>query len=169
MRPEETYWKNRTGKDVKELEMEWKGWSGMAQKKRSDIEAKSQHRQPLSKQPFKNYRFCVDSTKSPANCMQLSEFELLDADGKAIRNFALVFASSGDHNFGAGEKPRCAVDGSLDTKWVDFRAAHGADEASRSAVWIQFHFDEPTKISGKSQCAVLGKQVIQNEHILRSV
>ena len=80
--------------------------------------------------------------------MQLSELVLFDADGKAIRKFALVFASSGDHDFGPGEKPGCAVDGSLDTKWVDFRAAHGADEASRSAVWIQFYFDEPTKISG---------------------
>ena len=73
---------------------------------------------------------------------------LMKSMGKAIRKFALVFATSGDHNFGKGEKPGCAVDGSLDTKWLDFRAAHGADEASRSGVWIQLHFDEPTKISG---------------------
>ena len=51
------------GKGVKELETEWKN---------------------QSKQPFRNYRFCVDGTKSPTDCMQLSEFELLDAVGKVI-------------------------------------------------------------------------------------
>ena len=145
---EATYWKNRTGKDVRELEAEWKGQSGTAQKNQSKIEVKNQPRQPLSSQPFKNYRFCVDSTKRPSDSMQLSEFELLDAGGERFSEFAFVFASTGDHNFGRGEKPRCAVDGNRDTKWLDFRAAHGADAASRASVWIQFHFDEPTKISG---------------------
>ena len=159
---DEGVWKTLTGKDLGTLDMEWKKKLGVkvrgvkgakVSNGQSEMEGKGQSKQKLSKQkfskqPFKNYRFCVDSTKRPANCMQLSELELLDADGKAIRKFALVFASSGDHNFGKGEKPGCAVDGSLDTKWVDFRAAHDADEASRSAVWIQFHFDEPTKISG---------------------
>ena len=165
---DEGVWKTLTGKDLDVLDMEWKKKLGIKvrgvksakvpkrekeKKSQSEMEGKDLSKKQLSKQklskhPFRNYRFCVDRTKSPANCMQLSEFELLDADGKAIRKFALVFASSGDHNFGPGEKPGCAVDGSLDTKWVDFRAAHDADEASRSAVWIQFHFDEPTNISG---------------------
>ena len=81
----------------------------------------------------------------------LSEFELLDADGKVIPagKFELVYdGSGGDDNFGDGEKPGCAVDGNLDTKWLDFRAAHDRSAAHRSAVWIQFKFAEPTKLSG---------------------
>ena len=127
---EETYWKKRTGKSVKELEAEWKN---------------------QSKQPFRNYRFCVDRTKSPSDSTQLSEFELLDANGEVVPSgkFELGFdARGGDDNFGDGEKPECAVDGDLDTKWLDFRAAHGGNAARRSAVWIQFKFAEPTKISG---------------------
>ena len=127
---EKTYWKKRTGKVVKELETEWK-------------------RQP--KQPFRYYRFCVDRTKSPAYCMQLSEFELLDADGKVIPSgkFELGFdGSGGDGDFGTGETPECAVDGNLGTKWLDFRADHNGNAARRSAVWIQFTFAEPTKLSG---------------------
>ena len=118
------------GKGVKELETEWKN---------------------QSKQPFRIYRFCVDRTKSPTDCMQLSEFELLDADGKVIpaRKFKLGYDDSGgDDDFGDGEKPECAVDGDLDTKWLDFRADHDADAERRSAVWIQFTFAEPTKLSG---------------------
>ena len=160
---DEGVWETLTGKDLGTLDMEWKRKLGIKvrgvkgskppkgdgeKKNESKKEGKCQSKKQLPNQSFKNYRFCVDRTKRPANCMQLSELVLFDADGKAIRKFALVFASSGDHDFGPGEKPGCAVDGSLDTKWVDFRAAHGADEASRSAVWIQFHFDEPTKISG---------------------
>jgi len=101
--------------------------------------------------PFKNYRFCVDSTKEPTDCMQLSEFELYGADGKLISpgKFELDFdGSGGDDDFGDGEKPECAVDGNLDTKWLDFRASHGGNAARRSAVWIQFKFAEPTKLSG---------------------
>ena len=127
---EEAYWKKRTGKGVKELETEWKN---------------------QSKQPFRIYRFCVDSTKSPADSMQLSEFELLDADGKVIPSgkFELGFdGRGGDGNFGDGEKPECAVDGDVCTKWLDFRASAGGNAARRSAVWIQFKFAEPTKLSG---------------------
>ena len=127
---EETYWKKRTGKGVKELETEWKN---------------------QSKQSFRNYRFCVDRTKEPTDSMQLSEFELLDANGKVIPSgkFELGFdGRGGDDNFGDGEKPECAVDGNLDTKWLDFRASQGGNAARRSAVWIQFKFAEPTKLSG---------------------
>ena len=160
---DEGVWKTLTGKDLGTLDMEWKKKLGVKvrgvkgnkvpkgdgeKKNEPKMEGKYQSKKQLSNQSFKNYRFCVDRTKGPANCMQLSEFELLDADGKKFPKFGFAFATSGDHNFGKGEKPRCAVDGNLDTKWCDFRAAHDADEASRSAVWIQFHFDEPTKISG---------------------
>ena len=101
--------------------------------------------------PFKNYRFCVDSTKEPTDCMQLSEFVLFDDSGKAIPREKFAFAyngTGGDDDFGDGEKPECAVDGKFDTKWLDFRADHEADTERRANVWIQFKFAEPTKISG---------------------
>ena len=107
--------------------------------------------QQLPKQPFSNYRFCVDRTKSPTDCMQLSEFELLDADGKVIPfgRFGLLFDwSGGRDDFGDGETPECAVDGKLDTKWLDFRADHEGSAERRSAVWLQFKFAEPTNLSG---------------------
>ena len=100
---------------------------------------------------FSNYRFCIDSTRDPTDCMQLSEFELLDAAGKVIPfgRFGLLFDwSGGSDDFGDGETPECAVDGKLDTKWLDFRADHNANAARRSRVWIQFKFAEPTKLSG---------------------
>ena len=125
---EKTYWKKRTGKDVLELEREWKA---------------------RPRQPFRMYRFCVDRTKRPAYCMQLSEFELFDAGGKAIPagKFELGF-DGGDGDFGEGETPDRAVDGDTGTKWLDFRADCKASAARRSAVWLQFKFAEPTKLSG---------------------
>jgi hypothetical protein len=139
---EATYWKKRTGKDVQELEREWK----------NEYEQQNPFVQKnLSKEPFSCYRFCVDRTKGPANSTQLSEFELLDADGKAIptSKFKLGFDDSGDEvKFGYRETPKCAVDGDLETKWLDFRADFRNSAERRSAVWLQFKFAEPTKLSG---------------------
>ena len=139
---EATYWRKRTGKDVFELEREWNNHS----------DKESQFVQTnLTNEPFSRYRFCVDCTKGPANSVQLSEFELLDADGKVIpaSKFKLGFDDSGDDvKFGPGETPDKAIDGDLGTKWLDFRAGCGRSEASRSAVWLQFDFAEPTKLSG---------------------
>ena len=125
---EETYWKKRTGKTVKELEKEWK----------SQCDG-----------PFSIYRFCVDGTKRPTYCAQLSEIELLDANGKVIPSseFELGFAA-GSGVFGDGETPDKAVDGDVNTKWLDFRADRNAPAASRASVWLQFKFVAPVKLSG---------------------
>ncbi|MBQ6141094.1 MAG: GH92 family glycosyl hydrolase [Kiritimatiellae bacterium] len=125
---EETYWKKRTGKTVKELEKEWKSQGDG---------------------PFRFYRFCVDGTKRPTYCTQLSEIELLDANGKVIprSEFELGF-EAGSGAFGDGETPDKAVDGDVNTKWLDFRANSSAPAASRASVWLQFNFAAPTKLSG---------------------
>ena len=125
---EETYWKKRTGKTVKELEKEWKSQGDG---------------------PFSIYRFCVDGTKRPTYCAQLSEIELLDANGKVIPSseFELGFAA-GSGVFGDGETPDKAVDGDVNTKWLDFRADRNAPAASRASVWLQFKFVAPVKLSG---------------------
>ena len=124
---EETYWKQRTGKTVKELETEWKSQGDG---------------------PFKHYRFCVDATKRPAYCTQLSEITLLDANGKKIPNseFKLSF-EAGDGAFGDGETPDKA-----NTKWLDFRANSGASASSRASVWLQFNFTSPVKLSSYRWC-----------------
>ena len=129
---EETYWKKRTGKTVKELETEWKSQGNG---------------------PFKYYRFCVDATKRPAYCTQLSEITLLDANGKKIPNseFKLSF-EAGDGAFGDGETPDKAVDGDVNTKWLDFRANSGASASSRASVWLQFNFTSPVKLSSYRWC-----------------
>ena len=129
---EETYWKKRTGKTVKELETEWKSQGNG---------------------PFKYYRFCVDATKRPAYCTQLSEITLLDANGKKIpgSEFKLSF-EAGDGAFGDGETPDKAVDGDVNTKWLDFRANSGASASSRASVWLQFNFTSPVKLSSYRWC-----------------
>ena len=50
--------------------------------------------------------------------------------------------------FGDGETPDKAVDGDVNTKWLDFRANSSAPAASRASVWLQFYFAAPTKLSG---------------------
>ena len=129
---EGTYWKKRTGKTVKELETEWKSQGNG---------------------PFKYYRFCVDATKRPAYCTQLSEITLLDANGKKIpgSEFKLSF-EAGDGAFGDGETPDKAVDGDVNTKWLDFRANSGASASSRASVWLQFNFTSPVKLSSYRWC-----------------
>ena len=124
---EETYWKQRTGKTVKELETEWKSQGDG---------------------PFKHYRFCVDGTKGPAYCTQLSEIELLDSSGKVIpsRAFKLGFDAE-EGAFGDGETPEKAIDGDRRTKWLDFRADGHAPAARRASVWLQFTFAAPVKLS----------------------
>ena len=125
---EATYWTKRTGKTVKELEKEWKSQGDG---------------------PFKYYRFCVDGTKRPFDCVQLSEIELLDANGKVIPSSAFDLGfDNGSGAFGNGETPDKAVDGDVNTKWLDFRAAGNAPAASKARVWLQFTFAAPTKLSG---------------------
>ena len=124
---EATYWTKRTGKTVKELEKEWKS---------------------KGDGPFRYYRFCVDGTKRPFDCMQLSEIELLDANGKVVPGSAFELGfDNGSGAFGNGETPDKAVDGDVNTKWLDFRAAGNAPAASKARVWLQFKFAAPTKLS----------------------
>ena len=61
--------------------------------------------------------------------------------------FELGF-EAGSGAFGDGETPDKAVDGDVNTKWLDFRANSSAPAASRASVWLQFNFAAPTKLSG---------------------
>lgn len=126
----DAFWRRRTGMGVEDLAKEWKAsWRA----------------------PYSCYRFRVDATRNRGDCMQISEFELLDGEGQVIPgdHFELGFDVNnyGGRMFGSGETPDMAVDGDVNTKWLDFRA-ESKDAAVRASVWLQFDFSKPTAISG---------------------
>ncbi len=125
---EKAFWQAKTGKTLQELEREWKR---------------------LGDGPFRFYRFCVDGTKRETDAMQLAEIELLDAAGYAIPagDFKLSFEPGGAA-FPKGETPDKAIDGRMDTKWLDFRAAASTQPAVRRRVWLQFEFAKPRRLFG---------------------
>ena len=104
--------------------------------------------------PHRRYRFKVDAPRSDTFCMQLSEIQLLDASGTAIpsNSFTIAYDSTTTDSWGdtypSNESPPNAVDGNLDTKWLDWRAGLNQSAATRSAAWIDFCFDSPTAVYG---------------------
>ena len=100
------------------------------------------------------YRFAVDAPRSDSGKMQISEIELLDENGDVIPSSAFLIdydsttTNSLGQTFGSGETPPKAVDGKLNTKWLDYRAGLDNPAEVRSAVWLDFCFPSPTKISG---------------------
>ena len=100
------------------------------------------------------YRFKVDAPRSDTLCMQLSEIQLIDASGTAIpsNSFTIAYDSTTTDSYGdtypSNESPPNAVDGSLDTKWLDWRAGLSQSAATRSAAWLDFCFDSPTAVYG---------------------
>ena len=105
--------------------------------------------------PHSRYRFAVDAPRSDAWCMQLSEIQLLDAEGHIIPSSAFTNAydsttlpADGSDPFPDGEEPWNAVDGSTATKWLDWRAGLEESEETRKAVWLEFHFATPTAVLG---------------------
>ncbi len=99
------------------------------------------------------YRFAVDAPRSDEFCMQLSEIQLLDENGARISTgYTIAYDSttsdSDGYIFGDGETPEYAVDGDVDTKWLDWRAGLDQTAAVRSAAWLEFRFTEPTAVYG---------------------
>ena len=102
---------------------------------------------------YTHFRFAIDAPSGSTSCMQLSDIELYDESGAVIPSaaFALSYDSNG---YGRGrpspedETPPNAVDGDRDTKWLDFRAGLGATSRQREAVYLEFRFAAPTKLSG---------------------
>ena len=104
--------------------------------------------------PHTRYRFAVDAPRSDTFCTQLSEIQLIDASGTAIpsNSFTIAYDSTTTDSYGdtypSSESPPNAVDGSLDTKWLDWRAGLNQSAATRSAAWLDFCFDSPTAVYG---------------------
>ena len=76
---------------------------------------------------YTRYRFVVDAPKSDGASMQFSEVELFDEAGKKVPSsaFTLGYDASGygrERPWPEDEGPINAIDGDLDTKWLDWRA-----------------------------------------------
>lgn len=102
---------------------------------------------------YTRYRFAVDAPRSYHFCMQLSEIQLLDANGSRISsgytlNWDSVTKSSDNWIYPDNESPDLAADGKLDTKWLDWRAGLKESAATRAAAWLEFCFEDPTMIYG---------------------
>lgn len=105
--------------------------------------------------PHSRYRFAVDKPRSDPWCMQLSEIQLLDAEGHIIPSSAFkiyydytTLPADGSEPFPDGEEPDYAVDGSTATKWLDWRAGLDESDETRKAVWLEFRFTTPTAVLG---------------------
>ena len=99
------------------------------------------------------YRFAVDAPRSDTFCMQLSEIQLLDENGSRISSgYTLAYDSTTKDSYGdtypSDENPECASDGDTSTKWLDWRAGLNQSAATRSVVWLDFCFVNPTAVYG---------------------
>lgn len=108
----------------------------------------------IGERAHKRYRFAVDAPRSDSGKMQLSEIQLLDANGNVIQpsEFTLAWDSTTTNSAGqkypSGENPGLAADGKLNTKWLDYRAGLDNPADVRAAAWLDFCFSSPVKISG---------------------
>ena len=99
------------------------------------------------------YRFAVDAPRSDTFCMQLSEIQLMDENGNRISSgYTLAYDSTTKDSYGdtypSDENPECASDGDVSTKWLDWRAGLNQSAATRSVVWLDFCFANPTAVYG---------------------
>ena len=104
-------------------------------------------------QAYTRFRFYIDGTRSDNGMMQLSEIQLIGADGQAIPSTAFAFAFDPekyglDNAYPGHENPTNAVDGNVSTKWLDYRAGNTRTAEQRAAAWFEFRFAAPTNISG---------------------
>ena len=102
---------------------------------------------------YARYRFAVDAPRSDNSSMQLSEIQLLDGNRERIssgyaNDWDSVTKGSNGNKFPSGQTPDKAVDGDVGSKWLDWRAGLSNSDETRSAAWLEFRFDEPTKIYG---------------------
>ena len=105
---------------------------------------------------YMRYRFAVDAASGSGDCMQLSDIALYDESGAAIPSSAFKLSfDTGLHGLGGfssaspeDEGPENAVDGDTGTKWLDWRGGHDATKEQRRAVYLEFRFAAPTKLSG---------------------
>ena len=102
---------------------------------------------------YTHYRFKVEGLKGgdpTPNSMQISEFALHNGERNITQDRAGIAYDTAytdtvpnNQTFPAGEAPGNAVDGSLTTKWLDFRAAPTRSATDRDRVWLSITYDTP--------------------------
>jgi len=104
--------------------------------------------QLVERQSFSMYRFKVDKTcGSGANAMQISEFQLLDGETDVTKcdHFVSVARSSQGTASPGAEGADKAVDGSVDTKWLDFNGA--ASSAYPDECYLVLTYSTPIAVT----------------------
>ncbi len=107
---------------------------------------------------YRYYRFKVENIRNAGSqMMQFSELELWNV-GQNVTAWRAGYSSdtttkpvngaSGDNISPGNEQPGNVLDGSLDSKWLDFRASPTQSQAVRDAVWIVVDFGKAQQVTG---------------------
>ena len=91
---------------------------------------------------FKHYRFKIDACMGPIECVQFSEFRLLNGDTDVTRRTGFTFGTGMDAN--ASESPTQVLDGNLNTKLCS-SAFKGGENMTNC--WLQINYEEPQQIT----------------------
>ena len=105
---------------------------------------------------YRHYRFKIDGVRgSKATGVQIAELKLLNG-GEEIPGGKVTYAEGTKVTWDAGkdcspgEDPTMATDGSLDTKWLDWRASVSRIVDEGDNVWVQLNYDAPVVATGYS-------------------
>lgn len=106
--------------------------------------------------PSRYWRFKVDAISGNVDMMQFSELKLYSGGADVTSTATVTWDTehttakhAGDNKglpYPDAESPGKAFDGSVDTKWLDWRAGVNESAEVRDSVWLCFDFDEPIAI-----------------------
>lgn len=95
---------------------------------------------------YEHYRFKVEKAYGPkCNSMQIGEFKLINDCVDVTRPYASVGRASMGTASPANEPPAKAVDGLLNTKFLDFNAAFNS--SYRDYCWLQLDYEKPLAVT----------------------
>lgn len=100
---------------------------------------------------YRHYRFVVlRACGSNCNSMEFAELKLMDGDedvtGKRS-GFSSTQAGNADSNSPTAEQPKYALDGSLSTKYLDFRCAATKAAANKGLIRLQIDYAQPQRVT----------------------
>lgn len=127
---------------------------GMRGRKLTVDEGKLIVESPLK--PSRYWRFKVDAIREKVDMMQFSELKLYSGGADVTSTATVTWDTehttekhAGDNKglpYPDAESPLKAFDGSVDTKWLDWRAGVNESAEVRDSVWLRFDFGEPIAI-----------------------
>ena len=126
---------------------------------------------PRSGHAYRFFRFKVlRAYGQNANSMQIGEFKLLDHGVDVTRPYARVGRSTRGTASPANEMPEKAVDGRLDTKFLDFNAAY--DSAYPDDCFLELEYGQPITVTHytwatANDCASIGDKLCRHPKIFQ--